>query len=74
MINFFLHIFDVLQKRRSLARWLLAGITVILMAMMASLTYNENIYDFLPVSGNEQKAIMNIITNFFIEDKFLQRY
>ncbi len=57
MINFFLHIFDVLQKRRSLARWLLAGITVILMAMMASLTYNENIYDFLPVSGNEQKAI-----------------
>ena len=25
--------------------------------MMASLTYNENIYDFLPISGDEQKAI-----------------
>ena len=57
MIDFFLRIFDVLQQRRSLARWLLAGLTVILMVMMASLTYNENIYDFLPVSGNEQKAI-----------------
>ena len=57
MIDFFLRIFDVLQQRRSLACWLLAGLTVILMVMMASLTYNENIYDFLPVSGNEQKAI-----------------
>ena len=57
MINFFLHIFDVLQKRRALCRGLLFGLTLLLIAMMASLTYNENIYDFLPVSGNEQKAI-----------------
>lgn len=35
----------------------MAGVIGCLVAMMASLTYNENIYDFLPVSGNEQKAI-----------------
>ena len=57
MVRFFLHIFDVLQQRRALCRWLLFGLTVLLLAMMASLKYNENIYDFLPVSGNEQKAI-----------------
>ncbi len=57
MVNFFLHIFDVLQKRRALCMWLLLGLTALLIAMMASLRYNENIYDFLPVSGNEQKAI-----------------
>ena len=25
--------------------------------MVSSLKYNENIYDFLPLSGNEQRAI-----------------
>ena len=57
MVSFFLRIFDVLQKRRALCMWLLFGLTALLMAMMASLRYNENIYDFLPVSGDEQKAI-----------------
>ena len=37
--------------------WLLFGLTALLLAMMASLRYNENIYDFLPISGDEQKAI-----------------
>ncbi len=36
---------------------LLLLITAVLLAMVSSLKYNENIYDFLPVSGNEQKAI-----------------
>ena len=57
MEAFFLRIFDLFQKRRSLCLWLLTGIVCILLAMMASLKYNENIFDFLPVSGNEQKAI-----------------
>ncbi len=57
MTKFFLHIFDVLQKRRALCMWLLFGLTALLLAMMASLRYNENIYDFLPISGDEQKAI-----------------
>ena len=57
MVNFFLRIFDALQTRRALTRWLLFGLTALLLVMMASLKYNENIYDFLPVSGDEQKAI-----------------
>ena len=57
MVNFFLRIFDALQARRALTRWLLFGLTALLLVMMASLKYNENIYDFLPVSGDEQKAI-----------------
>jgi len=58
MEKFFLHIFDLFQKRKSLCFWLLTGIVFILLVMMASMKYNENIYDFLPVSGNEQKAIV----------------
>ena len=57
MVNFFLRIFDILQTRRALTRWLLFGLMALLLVMMASLKYNENIYDFLPVSGDEQKAI-----------------
>lgn len=57
MVNFFLRIFDLLQRRRSLCMWLLVALTAVLFVMVASLKYNENIYDFLPVSGNEQKAI-----------------
>lgn len=57
MVNFFLRIFDLLQRRRSLCMWLLVVLTAVLFVMVASLKYNENIYDFLPVSGNEQKAI-----------------
>lgn len=36
---------------------LLAVLTGILILMVASLKYNENIFDFLPMSGDEQKAI-----------------
>ncbi len=57
MVAFFLNIFDYLQKRRWLCYGLMAGLTLILLVMVASLRYNENIYDFLPLKGNEQKAI-----------------
>ena len=57
MINFFLDIFDFLQKRKRLCMSLLAAFIGLLLIMVTSLKYNENIYDFLPVSGNEQKAI-----------------
>ena len=57
MVKLFLRIFDYLQQRRLLCMSLLTVLTIVLVGMMASLKYNENIYDFLPVSGNEQKAI-----------------
>lgn len=52
-----LHIYDFLHQRRRLCFGLLALLTGLLVVMMSTLKYNENIYDFLPVSGNEQKAI-----------------
>ena len=57
MVPFFLRIYDWLQQRRRLCMWLMVALTAVLIVMVASLKYNENIYDFLPVSGNEQKAI-----------------
>lgn len=57
MVEFFLHVYDFLKKRRGLCLTLAAVLTAILIAMVSSLKYNENIYDFLPLSGNEQRAI-----------------
>lgn len=57
MLSFFLRIYDFLHQRRRLCFGLLALLTGLLVVMMSTLKYNENIYDFLPVSGNEQKAI-----------------
>lgn len=57
MVAFFLHIYDYLLKRRWLCYGLLASLVFVLLVMVASLNYNENIYDFLPLKGNEQKAI-----------------
>ena len=57
MVNFFLRIYDYLQLRRRLCLGLLTLLTAVLLMMVASLRYSENIFDFLPVSGNEQKAI-----------------
>lgn len=57
MVNFFLRLYDILHQRKALFTGLLLGLIMTLLAMMFSLTYNENIYDFLPLSGNEQKAI-----------------
>ena len=57
MIRFFLHIFDLLQHRRRLCLWLLAALTGLLVLMVSTLRYNENIFDFLPMSANDQKAL-----------------
>ncbi len=57
MVSLFLRIFDFLQQRRRLCISLMITLIAVLVAMMASLKYNENIYDFLPMSANEQKAI-----------------
>ena len=57
MMNFFLRLYDMLHQRKALFSGLLLGLVLTLLVMMFSLSYNENIYDFLPLSGNEQKAI-----------------
>ena len=57
MVNFFLRLYDILHQRKALFTGLLLGVIMTLLAMMLSLSYNENIYDFLPLTGNEQKAI-----------------
>ena len=57
MHKLFLGIFDYLQKRHRLCMGLMTLFIGLLVVMMSTLKYNENIYDFLPVSGNEQKAI-----------------
>lgn len=57
MVQFFLNIYDYLKKKRSLCFGLLAGITILLIVMTAALKYNENIYDFLPISGKQQRAM-----------------
>ena len=57
MVDFFLHVYDFLKKRRGLCLTLAAVLTAVLVVMVSRLRYNENIYDFLPLSGNEQRAI-----------------
>ena len=57
MVNFFLRLYDMLHQRKALFTGLLLGLIMTLLVLMFSLSYNENIYDFLPLSGNEQKAI-----------------
>lgn len=57
MLNFFLRIYDWLQRHKRLCIGMIIGITGILLLLMATVRYNENINDFIPLSGNEQKAI-----------------
>lgn len=57
MVGFFLKIYDFLHRRRGLFFTLLAIIVALLLVMVSSLKYNEDIYDFLPLSDNQQKAI-----------------
>jgi len=81
MVSFFLRIFDFLHERRRLCMASLTVLVCLLLLMMASLRYNENIFDFLPVSGNDQKAItlyqditggQRIIAMFKMKDSELQ--
>lgn len=57
MVRFFLRLYDFFQDRRRLCMALLTAMVGVLLAMMSTLKYNENIYDFLPLSGDDQKAI-----------------
>ena len=57
MVKFFLLIFDFLHHRKNFCYGLLAAITLVLFITVSSLRYNEDIYDFLPMDDNQQKAI-----------------
>lgn len=57
MNKFFLNIFDFLHARKRLTFGILLLLIGVCVFMVLSLKYNENIYDFIPVSGNDQKAI-----------------
>lgn len=57
MVDFFLKIFDFLKHRHSLCYGLIVAMTGVLLVMVSSLKYNENIIDFMPMDDNEQKAI-----------------
>ena len=57
MADFFLHIYDYFKRRRGLCFALLAVVMALLVLMTLRLRYNENIWDFLPAGGNQQKAI-----------------
>lgn len=56
-MRLFLNIYDFLHQRRGLFFTLLAAFVGMLLLMLTSLRYNEDIYDFLPLSDKQQKAI-----------------
>ena len=57
MVNIILRIFDYFQHRKLLCYGLLIAIIGLLLFMISSLKYNEDIYDFLPMDNDQQKAI-----------------
>ena len=57
MVDFFLTTYDYLQSHKRFRLGLLLMIIAILLVMVSSLRYNEDIYDFLPMDENQQKAI-----------------
>lgn len=57
MDKFFIRIFDYFSHHRRLCIGLLFAVTCILLLLMTTIRYNENINDFIPLSGNEEKAI-----------------
>lgn len=57
MSEVFLKIFDFFYTRKTLCNTLLVSIIAILLVMVSSLKYNEDIYDFIPVDRNQQKAV-----------------
>lgn len=77
MNKFFIKIYDFLFARRGLTFSILLILVAVCLILVFSLKYNENIFDFLPVSGNDQKAIslyqdisggQRIVTMFKIKD------
>ena len=57
MISFFLNIYDYFHARSRLCRWLLVGITAVLCGLVLTLSYDEDIFDFLPMTENQQNAL-----------------
>lgn len=57
MYSLFLHIYDYFQGKHKVCMVALVVIVGMLLAMVFSLSYNENIFSFLPMSENSQKAI-----------------
>ena len=57
MVIIFLRIYDFLHHRKLLCYGLLSAIILALLVMVSSLRYNEDIYDFLPMDSDQQKAI-----------------
>ncbi len=50
-------LYDNLRKRRALCLGTLAALCCLLVVLAYSLRYSENIFDFLPVGGDDQKAM-----------------
>lgn len=57
MVTFFLHIYDFLCERKRLCYGMLCLIVLVLVGMVSTLRYNEDIYDFLPMDEKQQKAV-----------------
>lgn len=57
MTVFFIHIYDYLSRHKRLCMGALFATVGVLLLLMTAIRYNENIDDFIPLSGNEQKAI-----------------
>lgn len=57
MVSFFLKIYDFLNQRQRVFIALLVALPCLLVLMISTLTYNENIYDFLPLTADNQKAM-----------------
>lgn len=57
MVNFFLRIYDFLHVRKRIYYGLLLSFVAILIGMVSTLRYNEDVYDFLPMDERQQKAV-----------------
>ncbi len=57
MINFFLKIYDYLQKKRLFFLVTLFVSLIILISRALTLDYKEDIYDFLPIDSQHQKSL-----------------
>lgn len=57
MTKFFLKIYNFLQRRRRLCMAMMFAIIAVLLVMVSSLHYNENITDFMPMGDDEKKAM-----------------
>ena len=57
MIDCFVKIFDFFSNKKPIFYLLLIAIICLLSITVSSLKYNEDIYDFLPMDSDQQKAI-----------------